>query len=65
MSVVAQIGCGYWGPNLLRVLRELPGCRLKWLCDKKAGRLEWARERFPGLSLTSELDTVREEGLYT
>lgn len=58
MSVVAQVGCGYWGPNLLRVFRELPGCRLKWLCDKKPGRLEWARERFPGLSLTSELETV-------
>jgi predicted dehydrogenase len=58
MSVVAQVGCGYWGPNLLRVFRELPGCRLKWLCDKKPGRLEWARERFPGLSLTAELDVV-------
>lgn len=58
MSVVAQVGCGYWGPNLLRVFRELPGCRLKWLCDKKPGRLEWARERFPGLSLTADLDVV-------
>lgn len=58
MSVVAQVGCGYWGPNLLRVFRELPGCRLKWLCDKKPGRLEWARERFPGLLLTGELEAM-------
>lgn len=58
VSVVAQVGCGYWGPNLLRVFRELPGCRLKWLCDKKPGRLEWARERYPGLSLTAEFETI-------
>lgn len=58
MSVVAQVGCGYWGPNLLRVFRDLPGCRLKWLCDKKPGRLEWARERYPDLGLTPDLDVV-------
>lgn len=55
---VAQIGCGYWGPNLLRVFSDLPGARLKWLCDKKPGRLEWAQEKYPNLLTTTEVKAV-------
>ena len=55
---VAQIGCGYWGPNLLRSFRGVPGARLKWLCDLKPGRLDWARENFTGLQTTADLDEV-------
>jgi len=55
---LAQVGCGYWGPNLLRVFQGLEGSRLKWLCDKKPGRLAWARERYPGVKMTAELSDV-------
>jgi len=55
---LGQIGCGYWGPNLLRTFRELPGARLKWLCDLKPGRLEWARERNPGLQTTEDYRVI-------
>lgn len=51
---VAQVGCGYWGPNLLRVFHELSGVRVKWLCDLKSGRLDWAKERWRGLETTTE-----------
>ncbi|MBI4678727.1 MAG: Gfo/Idh/MocA family oxidoreductase [Elusimicrobia bacterium] len=51
---IGQVGCGYWGPNLLRVFHELPGVRVKWLCDLKPGRLDWARERWHGLRVTGE-----------
>lgn len=30
---MAQIGCGYWGKNLLRNFTALPGCRIKWLAE--------------------------------
>ena len=30
---VAVVGCGYWGPNLVRVLSTLPGVELRALCD--------------------------------
>lgn len=55
---LAQVGCGYWGPNLLRVFSEAPRSRVKWLCDKKQGRLDWAKARYPGLRTTSVLDEV-------
>jgi predicted dehydrogenase len=56
--VLAQVGCGYWGPNLLRTFRALKGARLKVLCDAKPGRLEWARASFPGLATTPDLEAV-------
>lgn len=55
---LAQVGCGYWGPNLLRSFRAVPGARVKWLCDKKPGRLRWARETFPDLRTSADLDEV-------
>lgn len=36
MSVnVAVIGCGYWGPNLVRVLSTIPEVDLRVICDLK------------------------------
>jgi len=55
---LAQVGCGYWGPNLLRSFRSVPGARVKWLCDVKPGRREWARAHFPGLRTTADLNEV-------
>lgn len=58
---LAQVGCGYWGPNLLRVFRELEGARVKWLCDLDPGRLSWAGSRYPDLSLTRDYaDILRD-----
>src|ERR1017187_834485 len=36
---VGVVGCGYWGPNLIRNLRSLPGCQLKAMCDLNQQRL--------------------------
>ncbi len=55
---LAQVGCGYWGPNLLRSFGGVPGARMKTLCDLRPGRLEWARENFPGLGTTTDFESV-------
>ncbi|HUR45285.1 MAG TPA: Gfo/Idh/MocA family oxidoreductase [Candidatus Saccharimonadales bacterium] len=36
---VGVVGCGYWGPNLIRNFRALPDCRLKSMCDLSDQRL--------------------------
>lgn len=36
---VGVVGCGYWGPNLIRNFRSLPGCHLKMMCDLSQARL--------------------------
>jgi predicted dehydrogenase len=40
---VGVIGCGYWGPNLVRNFKTLTDCRLKAICDKQENRLRHLR----------------------
>jgi predicted dehydrogenase len=37
---VAVIGCGYWGPNLIRNFTNCPGTRVVAFCDQDPRRLE-------------------------
>ena len=34
------IGCGYWGPNLIRNFRRLSDCHLAAICDPRVERLQ-------------------------
>lgn len=36
---VGIVGCGYWGPNLVRNMRALPNCHVRALCDTSEARL--------------------------
>ena len=36
---VGVVGCGYWGPNLVRNFRSLPDCHLKMMCDTQEHRI--------------------------
>jgi predicted dehydrogenase len=56
--VVALVGYGYWGPNLLRNYMELSGVRVKWVCDRDAGRLTKAKLRYPTVTVTEDYRDV-------
>ena len=44
---VGVVGCGYWGPNLVRNLNLLPDCQLKMICDANEMRLEHLKTLYP------------------
>src|SRR6266853_5479248 len=44
---VGVVGCGYWGPNLIRNFRQLPDCRMKLMCDTREQRLAHLRSLYP------------------
>ncbi len=44
---VAVVGCGYWGPNLVRNYRALPDCRLRFVCDVSESRLKHMKTLYP------------------
>lgn len=44
---VGVVGCGYWGPNLVRNFRSLPGCQLKMMCDLSEKRLKHLHSLYP------------------
>jgi predicted dehydrogenase len=45
--VIAQCGCGYWGPNLLRNFSALKNCRVKYVVDASADRRAFVQSNFP------------------
>src|SRR5437588_1048647 len=44
---VGVVGCGYWGPSLVRNFRQLPECNLKLMCDTSEARLAHLKSLYP------------------
>ncbi len=55
---VGVIGCGYWGPNLLRNLAENEGADLGWICDIDARQVAAMGRRYPAAELTSDCKSL-------
>jgi len=61
---LAVIGCGYWGPNIVRTFIELPEVALEAVVDRDAARLEHIRRRYPAIPvLTENIDDLFEMDL--
>ncbi|MBC8097006.1 MAG: Gfo/Idh/MocA family oxidoreductase [Akkermansiaceae bacterium] len=54
---VGVVGCGYWGPNLIRNFRALPHCTLKTMCDVSEERLDHLKTLYP--EIEGETDFAR------
>lgn len=54
---LAQFGCGYWGPNVLRNFSTLPGCAVKYVVDPSPERRDFVTANFPR---TSAIDSFTE-----
>jgi len=52
---VGAVGCGYWGPNVIRNLADLPGFDLAWVCDSDPARLEPVAGRYPRARATRDV----------
>ena len=44
---VGVIGCGYWGPQIIRNLHEMQNVQLTAVADTKPERLEFVRRHYP------------------
>src|SRR5436190_9330214 len=55
---VGVLGCGYWGPLLIRNFRSLPECRLKVVCDLDIARLKHACALYPDLEGVTSAERV-------
>lgn len=56
---VALVGCGYWGPNLLRSFSSLSKeCRVKWVVEKSEDRRRYVEENFPFTKTRDNLETI-------
>ncbi len=55
---IAVVGCGYWGPNLIRNFRSLPDSNLKMMCDVSEARLKHLGALYPEVEATTDFAHV-------
>jgi predicted dehydrogenase len=55
---VGVVGCGYWGPNLIRNFRALPDCRMKSMCDVSEDRLRHLHNLYPEISGETRFESL-------
>jgi predicted dehydrogenase len=55
---VGVVGCGYWGPNLIRNFRSVPGCRLAAICDQREERLKHLQSLYPGMTAFTDCEQL-------
>ena len=55
---VGVVGCGYWGPNLIRNFRNQPNCKVRAMCDVSADRLKHMRSLYPDVEGVTEYDRM-------
>src|SRR5437868_6713988 len=51
---IGVVGCGYWGPNLIRNFRALGDCKLKMICDLDEKRLQHLKNLYPEVEATTD-----------
>lgn len=57
-ATIGVVGLGYWGPNLARAFANLPGARLKWLCDRDPEARARAFAHHPDAQFTDAYDDL-------
>lgn len=56
--VLGMIGCGYWGPNLLRNYASLENARVKVVADQSPDRRKFVAKNHPSVALADDGDQV-------
>jgi predicted dehydrogenase len=58
---IGVVGCGYWGPNLIRNLRQSADCHLKVICDTSESRLSHMRRLYPEVPTTTKFEELLQD----
>ena len=61
MVKIGVIGCGYWGPNLIRNFVTCPETELLWACDLDEIRLQKVLRPYPSVQQTTDLEEVLKD----
>jgi predicted dehydrogenase len=58
---VAVVGCGYWGPNLIRNIAAFPNVTLRALCDLDAERLDRMSRQYNPTYQTQNFEEILQD----
>jgi predicted dehydrogenase len=63
-TTIGMIGCGYWGPNLLRNFAESEAAEVRAICDLDTARLAAIGRRYPAARATSDYaELLKDPGI--
>ncbi len=60
---VGVIGCGYWGPNIIRNFASIENCELRTICDADEDRLDAIQRRYPAVSVETDAAALMDGSL--
>ena len=61
MYNIGSIGCGYWGPNLIRNFIQLNRSDVKRVADLDTGRLAHMKKLYPTVETTTDYRTIIQD----
>jgi predicted dehydrogenase len=57
---IGVIGCGYWGPQLIRNFYEMPDAMLVGVAESREDRLDYVRQHYPGTLVFADYHALLE-----
>jgi predicted dehydrogenase len=60
-TTIAQLGCGYWGPNLLRNFASQPLCSVKYLVELNPERRAYVETNHPGVQVIADFEQALKD----
>ena len=61
MIKIGVVGCGYWGPNLVRTFNAIPGAKVVAVSDLRPGRLDFIQSRYPSVRTTAQAEDLIQD----
>jgi predicted dehydrogenase len=61
MIKIAIVGCGHWGPNLIRNFISLSDCKVRKICDVDSERLSHLKSLYPSVETTQDFNQVTKD----
>lgn len=58
---VAVIGCGYWGPNLIRNFSQIGSADLYYICDIDKKKMEPIKKTYPYVKTTTDYKEILKD----
>ena len=55
---IGIVGCGYWGPLLVRNFVNLPNCKVTAVCDANEARLKHVKGLYPSVSCVTDFNRL-------
>ena len=63
MTSIGIIGCGYWGPNLLRNFYGFSDCEVCYVADQNPSRLEYIHRYYPTVPAGTDYKRILESDI--